>query len=250
MTLDNTADQMTIEKHEQKIENQARLIKELTSENEELFHQYNHLMIRNQKMLKRVDDLQRIINDLHIRIEELQLITGNMMQINDKLRRKDGLFMTNDNTRYVINNQKEEIDNTPEGLDIEELVERWKSFPGQVAQNAPNLKKQILMLAHLYSTKALCAADLFNLAGVGGVTGARYVSSLKKFGLIRYTGARKKGHYEITREGVNFIENTFVRPAADPLTHGPVDNEIRNMPEGVPFRENRNVKHFMDHNDL
>ena len=49
--------EMTIEKLQLKVENQSKLIKELTNENEELYHQYNHLMIRNGKMLKRVDDL-------------------------------------------------------------------------------------------------------------------------------------------------------------------------------------------------
>lgn len=249
MALDNTQDQMTIEKYEQKIENQARLIKELTSENEELFHQYNHLMIRNQKMLKRVDDLQRIIDDLHIRIEELQLINGNMMQINDKLRRKDNPFYINDGSKSLLNNQVQSND-TLSGLDLDELYERWKLYPGQIAQNGPNLKKQVLMLAHLYTTSTLRAADLFNLAGVGGVTGARYVATLKKFGLIRYTGARKKGHYEITRAGIEFIENTFVRKANDPVTGGPIDNEVPIMPVGIPLRENVQVNNFLDHHDL
>ena len=90
--------EMTIEMLQLKLENQSKLIKELTNENEELFHQYNHLMIRNGKMLKRVDDLQKIIDDLHVRIEELQLINGNMMQINDRLRtRSDSRFSANNN---------------------------------------------------------------------------------------------------------------------------------------------------------
>jgi hypothetical protein len=68
---------MTIENLNQKVENQSNLIKELTRENEELYHQYNHLIIRNGKLLKRIDDFQKIINDLHIRIDELQRIHGN-----------------------------------------------------------------------------------------------------------------------------------------------------------------------------
>lgn len=249
MALELTQEQMTIEKQEQKIENQARLIKELTAENEELFHQYNHLMIRNQKMLKRVDDLQRIIDDLHIRIEELQLINGNMMQINDKLRKKDAVYTINDGSKSLLNTQLTANDSLSE-LDLDELYDRWRSYPGQIAQNGPNMRKQVLMMAHLYTTSSLRAADLFNLAGVGGVTGARYVATLKKFGLIRYTGARKKGHYEITREGIEFIENTFVRKAADPITGGPVDNQVRIMPEGIPLRDNVKVDGFMDHHDL
>ena len=205
--------EMTIEKLQLKAENQAKLIKELTNENEELYHQYNHLMIRNGKMLKRVDDLQKIIDDLHVRIEELQLINGNMMQINDKLRtRSDSRFA-------IINNPSSTHDQTAllnsalVDFDMDVLYERWKNFPGQTAQNGPNLKKQMLMLFHLYNTASLKANDLFNLVGIGGVTGARYVATLKKFGLIRYTGARKKGHYEITPKGVSFVENTGHHPA-------------------------------------
>lgn len=248
MALEHTSGQMTIEKYEQKVENQAKLIKGLTSENEELFHQYNHLMIRNQKMLKRVDDLQRIIDDLHIRIEELQLINGNMMQINDKLRKKDSILST-DPSKSLLNSTNGSASGSVD-LDLDELFERWRNYPGQVAQNAPNLKKQVLMLANLYSTSALRAADLFNLAGVGGVTGARYVAALKKFGLIRYTGARKKGQYEITRAGIDFVENTFVRTPSDPVTGGPVDNQVSIMPEGIPLRDNVKVNDFLDHQDL
>ncbi|MBL0103703.1 MAG: hypothetical protein IPP51_08070 [Bacteroidetes bacterium] len=204
-----STENLSPEKLQLKVENQNRLIKELTNENEELYHQYNHLMIRNGKMLKRVDDLQKIIDDLHVRIEELQLINGNMMQINDRLRtRSDGKFQTNNVSNGINDSIKSYSHLTQEdaGIDIDDLVERWKSFPGQPAQNLPNLKKQMLMLSYLYNTPAIRANDLFNMAQVGGVTGARYVATLKKFGLIRYTGARKKGHYEITRQGIDFVE--------------------------------------------
>ena len=40
-------------------------------------------------------------------------------------------------------------------LDLEQLYIRWKSYPGQVAQNAPNLRKQVLMLAYLYRNGSL-----------------------------------------------------------------------------------------------
>src|ERR1043166_4592907 len=78
--------QMIIESLEKKIANQANLIAQLTLENEELYQQFSHLMIRNNKLLKRIDDQQKIIHDLHIRIEELQLINGNMLKLNDRLR--------------------------------------------------------------------------------------------------------------------------------------------------------------------
>lgn len=249
MTLDHTSYQMTIEKLETKVQNQAMLIKGLTTENEELFHQYNHLMIRNQKMLKRVDDLQKIIDDLHIRIEELQLINGNMMQINDKLRRKGDGSLT-DYTSRVNDNLNGHVDNLLADFDLDGLYDRWRNYPGQSAQNAPNLKKQVSMLALLYRTKSLRAADLFSQAGVGGVTGARYVSVLKKYGLICYTGARKKGHYEITRDGINFIENTMVRVQSDPLMGGPSDNPISRMPEGISLETEPAAKNSMDYHDL
>ena len=49
--------EMTIESLKKRIENQSGLVTELTKENEELYHQYNHLIIRNSKMLKRIDFL-------------------------------------------------------------------------------------------------------------------------------------------------------------------------------------------------
>lgn len=204
--MDNNIVEMNIETLQQKVDNQNRLIKELTIENEELYHQYNHLIIRNGKMLKRVDDLQRIIDDLHVRIEELQLINGNMMQLNDRLRNRDGI--SSDYLPHTISSHTEKL---TDEFDMEDLYNRWKNYPGQVAQNGPNIRKQVQMLIHLYSTPSLRASDLFNRTGIGGVTGARYVSVLKKFHLIEYTGARKKGHYKITSKGRSFIDQSVLR---------------------------------------
>jgi predicted transcriptional regulator len=201
--MDNNIIEMNIETLQSKVTNQNRLIKELTGENEELYHQYNHLIIRNGKLLKRIDDLQRIIDDLHIRIEELQLINGNMMQLNDRLRNR-GDFQTNENNTYQLTSNSTERFTSE--FDLEDLYNRWKNYPEQIAQNGPNIRKQVQMLIHLYSTPSLRAGDLFNLTGIGGVTGARYVSVLKKFQLIEYTGARKKGHYKITSKGRTFID--------------------------------------------
>ena len=72
--MDNNIIEMNIETLQHKVTNQNKLIKELTVENEELYHQYNHLIIRNGKLLKRIDDLQRIIDDLYRRFERLSLI--------------------------------------------------------------------------------------------------------------------------------------------------------------------------------
>ena len=214
------APQMTIETMQIKLSNQKNFIDQLTAENEELFHQFNHLMVRNTKLLKRVDDLQNIIDDLHIRIEELQLINGNMMQMNDNLRHRTDMAIANGSathqggrgaaSRYSSDmkyfNTIENVKNPADQFDLDSLFEKWKAFPGQQASNAPNLRKQVLMLVHLYNNKQLRASELFDLSGVGGVTGARYVSTLKKFELIHFTGARKKGHYEITAKGKEFIE--------------------------------------------
>jgi predicted transcriptional regulator len=232
--MEDNSSEMTIESLRQKIENQSKAIKELTKENDELYHQYNHLIIRNGKMLKRIDDFQRIIDDLHIRNEELQLINGNMLQLNDKLRRRNEFSSSmNDNniervkTSEEINSEKMESE-----FDLEDLYNRWKNFPGQTAQNGPNLRKQILMLVNLYSTNSLRATDLFNRSGVGGVTGARYVSTLKKFELIRYSGARKKGWYEITGKGIEFIEKHLDK------NNSPVREQAFKSPENnMPAKE-------------
>src|SRR5437016_1455607 len=85
--MENKTEGMTLENLQLKIENQQTLVKQLTEENETLYQQFNHLMVRNNKLLKRIDDLQQIVNDLHIRIEELQLINGNLLKLNDALRR-------------------------------------------------------------------------------------------------------------------------------------------------------------------
>lgn len=218
MSSEHVDSQMTIENLQLKVENQQRLILQLTGENEELYHQYNHLMIRNGKMLKRVDDLQKIIDDLHIRIEELQLINGNMLQLNDRLRKRTDTAISTGNDPGNMRNEylspyndslksHSSVLDPSSQFDLDVLYDRWRAFPGQVALNAPNLRKQVLMMVHLYNNKSLRASELFNLTGVGGVTGARYVSALKKFGLIRFTGARKKGSYEITPTGVSFIES-------------------------------------------
>ncbi|HNS12861.1 MAG TPA: hypothetical protein PKM97_09635 [Bacteroidia bacterium] len=221
MSSEKTPPQMTIETMQLKISNQKNFIDQLTEENEELFHQFNHLMIRNTKLLKRVDDLQNIIDDLHLRIEELQLINSNQLHLNDNLRRRTDYAIGKGSDAYAGRGQAysagssgmkyfntlETVSDPAYQFDLDQLFEKWRNYPGQEASNAPNLRKQVLMMLHLYNTKKLRAAELFNLSGVGGVTGARYVATLKKMGLITYTGARKKGHYEITEKGKAFIDS-------------------------------------------
>jgi len=219
MNSENRSGEMTIESLSLKMANQKKFIDQLTAENEELFHQFNHLMIRNTKLLKRVDDLQTIIDDLHIRIEELQIINSNMLKLNDNLRQKTDMAIGGRKFNPDLNKENrhdmkyftrmESIKDPADAFDLESLFDKWKNYPGQEASNSPNMRKQVLMLVHLYNNKQLRAGDLFQLTGVGGVTGARYVSSLKKFRLITYTGARKKGHYELAPKGKELIESVI-----------------------------------------
>lgn len=236
---------MDIEALKLKVENQQIVINELTSENEQLFQQFNHLMVRNGKLLKRIDDMQQIIDSMHLRIEESQLINDNMLKINDGLRfsndttiaskgkaviekditgaidklnrRIDELHLRNDllHQRTSILSGGSEVSGLGKndfenrsGIDAEKLYDFWKNYPGQNAKNAPNLRKQSLMLIQLFENKSLNAATLFQKTGVNGVTGARYVAVLKQFNLIEYKGARKKGQYFITPKGIALIEKT------------------------------------------
>ena len=229
----------------QKIENQQKVISELTSENEQLFHQFNHLMVRNGKLLKRIDDMQQIIDSMHLRIEESQLINDNMLKLNDTLRQRNdntpfavaGNSTANDNIRGIIDTIHRRIDELHlrndllqqrtsilsvsgessillkndehvSSIDAEKIYNWWRNYPGQHAKNAPNLRKQSQMLVHLFENKSLNAASLFQKTGVNGVTGARYVAVLKQFGLIEYKGARKKGEYFITQKGIDLINKS------------------------------------------
>jgi len=226
-----------------KLENQQKLINDLTDENEKLYQQFNHLMVRNGKLLKRIDDLQQIIDNMHLRVEELQLANQNMFKLNDNERKNmaisskaapssefnsaldtinrriDELNLRNDILQQRASvfsqysgelakpHEQEEI-NKPK-INHEVLFTAWKNYPGQDAKNAPNLRRQMDMLIHLYENKSLTSMQLFTKTGVNGVTGPRYVSVLKKFNLIEYTGARKKGHYVITDTGRKLIENSI-----------------------------------------
>jgi len=210
MSTENSTAEMNVESLKMKIENQQNIMKQLSNENEELYHQFNHLMIRNNKLLKRIDDLQGIIDDLHIRIEELQLINGNMLKLNDKFRIKnDHSINANDHSSNANDNSERLNDKLKIITEFNKVFSKWKNYPSQDAKNEPNLRKQSQMLVHLYHRKELKASELFSKTGVGGVTGARYVATLKKFGLINYIGARKKGHYVMTSKGVEFIESAF-----------------------------------------
>jgi predicted transcriptional regulator len=256
MSTENTTNVMSVESLRLKVENQQEIMKQLTNENEELYQQFNHLMIRNNKLLKRINDLQGIIDDLHIRIEELQLINGNILKLNDRLRPgKDNVLIDNDVLFKISDNSEKINDELKSRAEFDNVYSHWKNYPGQDAKNEPNLRKQALMLIQLNRHKALKASDLFASSGVGGVTGARYVATLKKFGLINYTGARKKGQYEMTETGINFIE----RALSEPLPAQPnIDSSVRplRIPEieqqGIPVKPE--VKELLtssfDHADL
>lgn len=204
-----------------KLEQQQQVIRQLTDENETLYQQYNHLLVRNNKLLKRIDDQQQLIDDMHLRIEELQMITANQLQINDRLRQSGSPALP------VRNIAADRVN-----LDL--LYEKWKSYPGQVAHNAPNLRKQVTVLATLYTLGSMSASELFRECGIGGVTGARYVALLKKFGLVNYTGARKKGRYELTPSGVRFVSQGQVR-----IVSG--DSRVAGMQQGIPMRQDVSI---------
>ena len=239
-----------MEESNQKEMRQQNLIKELTSENEQLYQQFNHQMIRNHQMLKRINDQQQIINDLHIRIEELNLINNNLLRVTDHVRAG---YDNRNTATSLLRSQQGEIadDNELKGIELEELYQKWKSYPGQEAKNAPNLRKQILMLALLYSNKSLKASDLFYKSGIGAVTGARYVATLKKYGLIQYTGARKKGHYIITPKGKDFIELKTLHDTADTSDKFSTLNP-NTLYEGIPLNEEIKIPttNTLDHFDL
>jgi predicted transcriptional regulator len=229
----------------QKIANQQKLISELTDENEKLYQQFNHLMVRNSKLLKRIDDLQQIIDGMHLRVEELQLINQNLLKINDGERKDirvkaENVAAPSDDMRNVIDNINRRIDelnlrndvlqkraslfsqysnsstieqsveeNLSPKVNMEKLLTAWKNYPGQDAKNAPNLRRQMQMLVHLYQNESLNSGELFLKTGVNGVSGARYVARLKKFNLIVYGGARKNGKYTITDKGRTLVESTL-----------------------------------------
>lgn len=261
MSTENTSGLMNIESLQMKVENQKNMVKQLSNENEELYHQFNHLMIRNNKLLKRIDDLQGIIDDLHIRIEELQLINGNILKLNDKFRSgNDHSFATNDSLLRSIDHSEKINAESKNNEEVENVFGHWKIYPHQDAKNEPNLRKQARMLVHLYKDKSLRAADLFAKSEVGGVTGARYVAALKKLGLITYKGARKKGKYEMTKKGIEFIESSMHAPlqknetsteASFSNTHQHSNFPVIEQP-GIPVKEEVKdmlASHF-DHADL
>jgi predicted transcriptional regulator len=177
-------------------------------------------MIRNSTLLKRIDDLQQTIHDLHIRLQESNLIHTNLVRSNDHLR--SGA----DNQHAASSLLSSSAMPDTLAVDIDALCSRWKAYPGQEARNAPNLRKQALMLALLQTHDKLRAAELFQQSGTGAVTGARYVAALKKAGLIEYTGARKKGHYRITPAGRAFVLSGEARPAAA---------ETNTLLQGIPL---------------
>jgi predicted transcriptional regulator len=237
-----------MEENGRKLETMEMLVKQLTSENETLYHQLNHMMIRNNTLLKRIDDLQQAINDLHIRLEESNLINNNLIKSND--RRNVGFDNKNDATSLLRSEVQQYIEKDSVGnIDLEELYQKWKSFPGQEARNEPNIRKQSLMMAHLYSKGNLSASDLFSHSGTGAVTGARYVATLKKFKMIEYTGARKKGHYRITSMGRQFVESGF-----EPTEHHAVADtpETNTLLQGIPMQGKMKVPtiNMLDHYDL
>jgi uncharacterized protein YoxC/predicted transcriptional regulator len=210
-------EQMTIEKLQEELTRKESLIKELTAQNEHLYHQYNHLIVRNNKFLQRINDMQIVISELHQHIQDLQTANYKLLQ------GKSHLSQASANGASTLKSDDQE--NSPA---FTALFERWKNFPGQQAHNAPNIRKQVLLLTHLNQYGALKASELFLKTGINGVTGARYVSTLKKFNLIEYKGARKKGHYHITEQGRRLVNGSLTDfPVSEPIHQNiePIDND-------------------------
>src|SRR5437868_11837269 len=82
----------------------------LQTENEHLYQQYNHLMIRNQKLMKRIDDQQQLNDRLQGRIAglehiidklRLQSYSANAAGINNQ-NQFAGSAVNNDNLNQVV----------------------------------------------------------------------------------------------------------------------------------------------------
>jgi predicted transcriptional regulator len=176
----------------------------LQTENEHLYQQYNHLMIRNQKLMKRIDDQQLLNDKLQDRIESLE-------QVIDKLRlRNDANSIRSMNFQYQNDNLKEEVIpnvvKLKSSVDLKELITRWGSLAGEKVKNNPTKKRQMQILSLLYENQKMSGLRLFMTCGITGVSGARYISALKKFGLIEFSGFRKDGYYFITEKGKKLVE--------------------------------------------
>jgi predicted transcriptional regulator len=168
----------------------------LQTENEHLYQQYNHLMIRNQKLMKRIDDQQALNDKMQERIVVME-------QIIDRLR--EG----NKNPSIDLK-PLPEIASIQSSINMKQLIERWTNLAGEKVKNKPTKTRQMQILALLFQHQQMSSIKLFQACNITGVSGARYIAALKQFGLIAFSGFRKGGFYYITDKGKKLIEEDII----------------------------------------
>ncbi len=199
----------------------------LQTENEHLYQQYNHLMIRNQKLMKRIDDQQQLNDRLQGRIAALENIidkmrlasfTANSASYNQSFQKSEAGGANDSLNPVVVPNVQglqSNIHVRPESIsstDLTQLIARWGALAGDTVKNTPTKKRQMQILTLLYDHQKMSGLKLFMTCGITGVSGARYIHTLKQFGLIEFSGYRKGGHYLITEKGKKLVEGETVEP--------------------------------------
>src|SRR5204862_4767852 len=106
--------------------------------------------------------------DLHIRIQELQLITNNQLKINDGLRKPEVGSSKLEEQFSNLQSPTSNIQPPTSNVDMEKIFHRWKSYPGQQSKNTPNLRRQSEMLSLIYRHKSLSASVLFSKMEING----------------------------------------------------------------------------------
>jgi predicted transcriptional regulator len=172
-------------------------LEELQLPNENMLKLSGRVPQVTQQASEKGSDFSQVVDSLNRRIDELHLR-------NDILQKRANLFS---NYSGELAKPQETVEVNKPRINYDVLFTTWKNYPGQDAKNEPNLRKQMQMLVSLFENESLNSVELFNKTGVNGVTGARYVGTLKKMGLIQYMGARKKGHYVITDAGKKLVES-------------------------------------------
>lgn len=195
---------MTIE-DQKTIDTLMELKQLLQAENEHLYQQYNHLMIRNQKLMKRIDDQQLLNDNLQERIAGLEQLIDRLRQRNDFSERS--VNTQNQNTGMNLNAQvTPSVAGVQSSIDMKKLISRWSLLAGELVKNNPTKMRQMQILSLLYEQQKMQSMKLFIACDINGVSGARYISTLKQFGLIAFSGYRKNGFYFITDKGKELVE--------------------------------------------
>jgi predicted transcriptional regulator len=186
----------------------------LQTENEHLYQQYNHLMIRNQKLMQRIDDQQSLNDRLQARIEELENVIDKMRQNRAAIYSTAYISPPEPAASVGIDTLKPSVVPIVPGLksriDLTPLIDRWGTLAGDAVKNTPTKLRQMQMLSLLYEHEKMSGLKLFMTCGITGVSGARYISALKHFGVIEFSGYRKGGYYFITDKGKKLVEGETI----------------------------------------